>query len=107
MRVKALESTRVRSFPSGPAAPPRAVPDGVPPPGRFSAACACGGSCPRCKANTNWPEKSLRLSEAGDPFEREAERVAERVMRTSHPARETRSEEHTSELQSLRHLVCR
>src|SRR5262245_63875156 len=41
--------------------------------------------------------------------ERDAEGLRTRCGRDLHaqPARTTRSEEHTSELQSLRHLVCR
>jgi hypothetical protein len=40
--------------------------------------CACGGSCPRCKSAVS----GLEISEPNDPYEREADAVADRVMRT-------------------------
>jgi len=40
--------------------------------------CACGGSCPRCQAKSN-----LKIGEPGDAYEREADAVADRVMRMS------------------------
>jgi hypothetical protein len=38
--------------------------------------CACGGSCPRCA-----PASSIRIGAHNDDFEREADAVADRVMR--------------------------
>src|SRR5437899_12218450 len=49
-------------------------------------------------------EKSMQLDMEG--FEAELEKQRERA-RQSWKGDEARSEEHTSELQSLRHLVCR
>lgn len=47
-------------------------------------ACACGGGCPRCQATTSNPTTSnLKIGEPDDPYEREADAVAERVMRLS------------------------
>jgi Domain of unknown function (DUF4157) len=47
---------------------------------RKSSSCACGGSCPRCQANTAISTK-LKISEPGDEYEQEADRVADQVMR--------------------------
>jgi hypothetical protein len=46
------------------------------------ARCACGGQCPRCQAKSGSPG-AMRLSQPGDPFEREADHVADQVMRMS------------------------
>jgi hypothetical protein len=45
------------------------------------ASCPCGGSCPRCRQHA--AQSGLRMSEPGDPFERQADRVAERIMQAS------------------------
>jgi hypothetical protein len=50
------------------------------------ATCACGGSCPRCSgapAAISGPR--LAVNEPGDVFEREADRVADQVMRMPDP----------------------
>lgn len=44
--------------------------------------CACGGDCPRCRDGSG-PEDTLDVSRPGDPLEREADRIAERVLRTT------------------------
>jgi Domain of unknown function (DUF4157) len=49
------------------------------------ARCACGGSCPRCKAERN-RNVTLAVSQPGDPLEREANEVADKVMRMANPA---------------------
>jgi hypothetical protein len=46
--------------------------------------CACGGSCPRCQDALLQPK--LTLSEPGDRYEQEADRVAEQVMRIPEPS---------------------
>jgi hypothetical protein len=47
--------------------------------------CACGGGCPRCQ--TKLPiQTKLAVSQAGDVYEQEADRVAEQVMRMAEPA---------------------
>jgi uncharacterized protein DUF4157 len=51
------------------------------------AGCACGGGCPRCRNSTRVQAK-LAVSRPGDPYEQEADRVAEQVMRMAAPARE-------------------
>jgi len=43
--------------------------------------CACGGSCPRCQAQAPGIQPKLSISEPGDPYEQEADRVADQVMR--------------------------
>jgi peptidoglycan hydrolase-like protein with peptidoglycan-binding domain len=55
-------------------------------PGRLAqrASCACGGGCPRCAAEAPAQPK-LTISEPGDSFEREADRVADQVMRMADP----------------------
>jgi len=42
--------------------------------------CACGGACPRCQAKAD-----LEIGEPGDVFEREADAMADRVMRMPDP----------------------
>lgn len=39
--------------------------------------CACGGTCPRCR------QSNLKMSQPGDTYEQEADRVADQVMRSS------------------------
>jgi hypothetical protein len=46
---------------------------------RSAAACACGGSGPKCSDSRVQPK--LAVSEPHDPLEREADRIAENVMR--------------------------
>src|ERR1044071_5761037 len=46
--------------------------------------CACGGGCPRCREESPPPvQTKLKVSTPGDPYEQEADRVAEQVMRAS------------------------
>lgn len=52
--------------------------------------CACGGSCPRCRDKLPIQRK-LAISEPGDQFEHEADRVAEIVMRMPDSAVDSRS----------------
>jgi hypothetical protein len=47
--------------------------------------CTCGGGCPRCRKSPALQPK-LDVSEPGDSFEREADRVADAAMRTGDPA---------------------
>ena len=47
--------------------------------------CACGGGCPRCKGDPGIQTK-LRISEPGDEYEREADRVADQVLGMPEPA---------------------
>jgi len=46
-------------------------------------ACACGGTCPHCQAKR--VQTKLSISEPGDAFEREADHVADTVMRMPNP----------------------
>lgn len=51
--------------------------------------CACGGSCPRCQAEKalgSGLQTKLKISEPGDRYEREADRVASQVMGMPAPA---------------------
>jgi hypothetical protein len=43
--------------------------------------CACGGACPRCRDEKSPLQAKLAVSQPGDAYEREADRVAEQVMR--------------------------
>ncbi len=45
------------------------------------ASCSCGGTCPRCRSS------NLRISQPGDRHEKEADRVANRVLRMANPVR--------------------
>jgi len=45
-------------------------------------ACPCGGGCPLCEGNMVIQPK-LRIGKSGDRYEREADRVADEVMRMS------------------------
>ncbi|HEX5707207.1 MAG TPA: DUF4157 domain-containing protein [Pyrinomonadaceae bacterium] len=49
--------------------------------------CACGGGCPSCEANelsAHGVFAKLRVSAADDEFEREADRVADALMNSTH-----------------------
>jgi outer membrane protein OmpA-like peptidoglycan-associated protein len=46
--------------------------------------CACGGGCPRCKESLI--QTKLKISEPGDKYEQEADRIADRVMRIPEPS---------------------
>jgi len=43
-------------------------------------ACACGGSCPRCRGDELPVQARLRVSQPNDKYEQEADRMAEQVM---------------------------
>ena len=62
------------------------------------ASCPCGGSCPRCRQHAG--VSGLRMSEQRDPFERQADRVAEQIMQAS-PAVVRRPDAATPELPRL------
>jgi hypothetical protein len=47
--------------------------------------CACGGGCPRCQEGLGIQTK-LKISEPGDVYEQEADRIADQVMRMPDPA---------------------
>ncbi|MGL5064754.1 MAG: DUF4157 domain-containing protein [Microcoleus sp.] len=47
--------------------------------------CACGGGCPRCKEELGIQTK-LKISEPGDRYEQEADRIAGEVMRMPEPS---------------------
>ncbi len=49
------------------------------------ASCACGGGCPACQSKPVIQAK-LSVSEPGDIYEQEADRIADQVMRMPHPA---------------------
>jgi len=77
-----------------------APPTGLIPPGILQRKCACGGSagltgeCSECQSKRliGKPlQGKLRISEAGDEYEREADRVAEQVMRTAEPNQQSDS----------------
>jgi hypothetical protein len=48
--------------------------------------CACGGGCPRCQDELGIQTK-LKISEPGDRYEQEADRIADEVMRMPEPQR--------------------
>src|SRR5215213_2527738 len=57
------------------------------------AACACGGGCPSCeKKDGTRLQTKLRVGHAGDASEREADSVAEQVMRMPHQPRASGAE---------------
>jgi outer membrane protein OmpA-like peptidoglycan-associated protein len=47
--------------------------------------CACGGGCPRCQEQALLQTK-LKISEPGDQYEQEADRIADEVMRMPEPS---------------------
>jgi hypothetical protein len=47
--------------------------------------CACGGGCPRCQERALLQTK-LKISEPGDVYEQEADRIADEVMRMPEPS---------------------
>ena len=47
--------------------------------------CPCGGGCPRCQEQALLQTK-LKIGEPGDKYEREADRIADEVMRMPEPA---------------------
>lgn len=72
--VKTLRNHRAQPAPK----PPQIRHAVVPLRPQRKAGCSCGGGCPACKA--------LSVSPAHDPAEREADRVADQVMRMAEPA---------------------
>ena len=48
---------------------------------QMKSACACGGGCPRCRANSLSTQPELTVSQPVDRFEQEADRAADQVMR--------------------------
>jgi hypothetical protein len=61
--------------------------------------CACGGGCPRCREQGLLQTK-LKISEPNDPYEQEADRVADEVMRMPEPTiqRQMEPEENVEEM---------
>ncbi len=61
--------------------------------------CACGGGCPRCQEQGLLQTK-LKISEPNDPYEQEADRVADEVMRMPEPTiqRQMEPEENVEEM---------
>ncbi|MFS0518431.1 DUF4157 domain-containing protein [Nostoc sp. UIC 10607] len=61
--------------------------------------CACGGDCPSCKEKLGIQTK-LKISEPGDRYEQEADRIADEVMRIPEPSvqRQTEPEEEDEEM---------
>jgi hypothetical protein len=59
--------------------------------------CACGGGCPRCKEELGIQTK-LKISEPGDKYEQEADRVAEQVMRMPEPSVQRQVEPEAEEM---------
>ncbi len=59
--------------------------------------CACGGGCPRCQAEQDLEEAlpiqtKLKISQPGDKYEQEADRIAEQVMRMPEPSLQRQAE---------------
>lgn len=57
--------------------------------GKVQLKCSCpggGGSCPACSEDRLPLQTKLTVSEPGDRFEREADRVADQVMRMKDPS---------------------
>jgi len=78
-RDRQAPSPRTRMPAPAPAAPPTTVALAGP------TGCACGGGCPRCQAAPVAVQRQPELSQPGDRFEREADEVADRVMRMAQP----------------------
>lgn len=53
--------------------------------------CACGGGCPRCQEEA-LEQTKLKISEPGDQYEQEADRVADQVMRMPEPTTQQQME---------------
>ena len=66
--------------------------------------CACGGVCPRCQAEPALQTK-LKISEPGDKFEQEADRIAEQVMRIPEPVLQRQMDEEEKELLQTKPFV--
>lgn len=49
---------------------------------QMKSACACGGGCPRCRASSLSTQSKLTVSQPGDRHEREADQVADQLMRS-------------------------
>ena len=47
--------------------------------------CACGGSCPSCRAKDEFIQPKLKIGAPNDKYEQEADRVADQVMRMPEP----------------------
>lgn len=60
--------------------------------------CTCGGGCPRCQEEA-FLQTKLKISEPGDKYEQEADRVAEQVMRMPEPLLQWPVEPKAEELQ--------
>src|ERR1039458_9854385 len=67
----------------------------------------CGGSSPATRACCMHPASDLPYRDAALWADMDIPGYAEAVTATASISSSSRSEEHTSELQSLRHLVCR
>lgn len=61
--------------------------------------CACGGGCPSCLTNEYGVQTKLAISEPGDPYELEADRIADQVMSMS-PDPEEQSERSADALEN-------
>jgi outer membrane protein OmpA-like peptidoglycan-associated protein len=66
---------------------------------RLQRQCACGGGCPRCQDELGIQTK-LKISEPGDKYEQEADRIADEVMRMPEPSvqRQLEPEEEEQEM---------
>src|ERR1041385_7074879 len=82
----------------------RAAPVALRAPRALNRACACGGTCPHCSGDFNCatPQTRLTVNEPGDAFEREADHVANQVMRMADPAAQQGLGAPTSSVPSLR-----
>jgi len=68
--------------------------------------CACGGGCPRCQDKQGIQTK-LKISEPGDKYEQEADRIADEVMRMPEPSvqRQLEPEEEEEEMVQRRAIA--
>jgi outer membrane protein OmpA-like peptidoglycan-associated protein len=70
-------------------APPRPSPSRMP---ILQRQCACGGTCADCKEEASNLQTKLAINEPGDEYEREADRVADQVMRMPAPSLQKKAE---------------
>lgn len=83
---KALGPNRRAARTAPPSRPQRAEPVSRPSASsRPVETCACGGGCPRCTSRAAVVQRKPTINAPDDPFEREADAVADQVMRMAEP----------------------
>ena len=64
--------------------------------------CACGGGCPRCQQESRMAQSKLPISQPGDSSEREADHIAEQIIRAEQSHSRADAEINTERLQLAR-----